>query len=143
MGGAVRVEFLLEALEEGLDRYRAQQADGADMAQAGAELFSYVEDVKEPRPCSPNRYSYSTLAMVVRNNDPEHLKNIKETILKKAVPGQVPGQDVQQLVAAIDERIALLRETDPFYPRYIVEEPIAVIPLDDYDDDGIACESSG
>ena len=130
MGGAITAERLLEALQEGLGRYRAHQADAADMAQAGAELFSHLEDAVTPRPCSPNRYS--TLEMVVRNNDPEDLQDIKEIILETAVPGQVPGQDVQELVRAIDERIALLRETEPDERRFRVEETVIAVPLDDY-----------
>jgi len=70
--------------------------------------------------------------MVVRNNNPEDLQDMKEIILETAVPGQVPGQAVQELVGVIDERIALLRETDPDYPPYIEKEPIVAIPLDDY-----------
>jgi hypothetical protein len=126
MGGAIRVERLMDALQEGLSRYRAHQADGADMAQAGAELFSYLEDVTTPRACSPSRYSI--LGMVVRDNDPESLQDMKEIILETAVP----GQDVQKVFGVIDERIALLQETDPDYPPSTHMETIVAIPLDDY-----------
>lgn len=98
----------MDALQEGLGRYRCHQADGAaDMAQAGAELFSYLEDVIAPRPCSPSRYS--TLAMVVRNNDPEDLEDIKQILLETGGS----GDGVKKVLGAIDERIALLRETEP------------------------------